>query len=406
MSKRIYLDNSATTPVDPKVLEVMLPYYKEKFGNAGSVHSFGQEAVEGVDNARGQVAEFLGSKYKEVVFTSGATESNNMVLRGVIKAFGAMKPTEDRNKIFHIITTNIEHPAILEPCRELEKLGWAEVTYLEVDEKGLISLKELEAEIKDNTVLVSIMYVNNEVGVIQPIKEIGKLLKKVNKDRSEVGKSKIYFHTDAVQATNYCNCNVDYLNVDFMSLSAHKIYGPKGIGALYVREGSLISPSIVGGHQEYNLRSGTLNVPGIVGLGKACELLMTDEHKEDNQRLQKLRDKLWKELSKMDKVQLNGDIEKRVPSNLNVSFKGAEGESMLLKLDMEGIAVSTGSACSSGSLSPSHVLLALGLPAEICHASLRITLGRFTTEEDIDYVIKKLPGLVDGIRKITPKEFK
>jgi len=381
---KAYFDHSATTPLDPEVFKEMKPYFYETFGNASSIHAFGQEAMAAVDESREIVADFLGSKTNEIFFTSGATESDNLVILGLAKAGE------------HIITSKIEHPAILEPCREMEKRD-IEVTYIDVSSKGLVSVEEIKKAIKENTRLVSIMYVNNEIGTIQPIAEIGELIKELNKSR----KNKIYFHTDAVQAANYCKMKVDELGVDLLSLSGHKIYGPKGIGVLYKRAGVPLNPIQFGGHQEKGLRPGTLNVPGIVGLGKAIELILKEE--DSNQKIKKLRDKLVSEILKIiPNSQVNGDLKKRVPGNAHFSFYGVEGESLLLLLDQEGIAVSTGSACSSGSLEPSHVLMSLGMEPLLAHGSLRVTLGKFNTEADIDYLIKALPGIVASLRKMSP----
>ncbi|MFA6410949.1 MAG: cysteine desulfurase family protein [Candidatus Buchananbacteria bacterium] len=382
--KKVYFDHSATTPVDQQVLEKVVPYFSEIFGNASSIHGFGQQAIAAVDDAREIIADFFGCKTKEVIFTSGASESDNLVILGL------PKPGD------HIITSKIEHPAILEPCREMEKRG-VEVTYLAVNKQGLIEIESVKKVIKENTKLISIMYVNNEIGTIQPIAEIGQLVKELNQTRKE----KIYFHTDAVQATNYCEMNVDKLGVDLISISGHKIYGPKGIGALYKRLGTPLLPIQFGGHQESGVRPGTLNVPGIVGLGWAVKLVTLDQKK--NNEIKKLRDYLIQGVLKNIKQSwVNGDLAKRVPSNAHFSFKGIEGESLLLLLDQEGIAVSTGSACSSGSLEPSHVLLALGLDPLSAHGSLRVTLGKFNTKPEVDYFLEKLPPIVEKLRKISP----
>jgi cysteine desulfurase len=404
--QKIYLDHSATTPIDPQVRKKIHPYLTEIFGNASSIHSFGQEALKGVDWAREQLANLFGSKFKEVIFTSGATESNNLALRGLVMAFKKAKPEMTP----HIITSKIEHPAILEVCQALVKEGLAEVTYVNVDNKGIVKIEEIKAAIKDNTILVSIMYVNNEIGTIQPIRKIGDLIAKENLKRTKSeGRSmkdvfnRIYFHTDAVQAVNYLPLKAEYIKADFITISGHKIYGPKGVGALYVKEGSPLKSTTFGGHQEYNIRPGTYNVPGIVGLGAAVELINKSKLEIDNEKIKKLRDKLLNGLvKKISDTQINGDLEKRVPANLNISFLGAEGESMLLMLDMEGIAVSTGSACASGSLEPSHVLRAMGIPAEDCHASIRFTLGKETTVKEIDRVIEALPPIVKRLREMSP----
>jgi len=383
MSKS-YFDYSATTPVDPEVLEEMLPYFSDEFGNASSIHFYGQKAMFAVDNAREKIADFLNCKTSEVFFTSGATESDNIIIFGLAKSGD------------HIITSKIEHPAILEPAKKLEKNG-VEVTYIDVNSKGLVSVEDIKKSIKENTRLISIMYVNNEIGTIQPIAEIGKLIKDLNKDR----KNKIYFHTDAVQAANYCEMDVENLGVDLVSLSGHKIYGPKGIGVLYKKTGTPVKPIAFGGHQEKGVRPGTLNTPGIVGVGKAIELI--SENKKENKRIKELRDNLIDGILKaIPKSQVNGDLEKRVPANAHFSFYGVEGESLLLLLDQEGIAASTGSACSSGSLEPSHVLMSLGIDVLLAHGSLRITLGKYNTQEDIDYLIKTLPPIVEKLRKMSP----
>ena len=427
--QKIYLDHSATTPVDPQVLKKMQPYLTDIFGNASSAHSFGQEAMKGVDWAREQLAQLFGCKFKEIIFTSGATESNNLVLQGLLAAFrknkeqsASAKATADKGK-FHIITSKIEHPAILEPCQELVKQGLAEVTCVGVNKLGLVNLPEIKKAIKANTILVSIMYVNNEVGTIQPIKEIGRMIEKVNKERSKKHETenkkfgvfdRVYFHIDAVQAVNYCEMRADFLKADLMTISGHKIYGPKGVGALYIRENTPLKSVTFGGHQEYNIRPGTYNVAGIVGLGAAVELVNNEKFASADPatmlrmtasavKIKKLRNDLIEGLKKkIPNIQLNGDLENRVPSNANISFENAEGESMLLMLDLEGIAVSTGSACASGSLEPSHVLRAMEIPADICHASLRFTLGKGTTKKEIDKVIEILPKIVARLRQMSP----
>jgi cysteine desulfurase len=400
MRNKIYFDHSATTPVDPEVLRAMMPYLQDNFGNASSAHSFGQEAMKGVDSAREIIAEFLGAKPKEIIFTSGATESDNLVIQGVIKA---VKDKHGDKKI-HIITSAIEHPAILEPCHELEKTG-VKVTYLPVGSDGLVSVEEVQKSITEETVLISIMYVNNEVGTIQPISEIGDLVKIARTKRAQADNTMpLIFHTDAVQAINYCNCKVNELGVDLMSISGHKIYGPKGIGALYAREGTPIRPIQIGGHQERGIRSGTLNTIGIVGLGKAIELVSRKQSSiAELRRIRELRDKLIASILKIiPESHVNGDLEKRVPSNAHFSFTNVEGESILLMLDLEGIAVSTGSACASGSLAPSHVLMAMGIPEEVAHGSLRVTLGRFTTEKEIDTLLEVLPSIIKKLRGMSP----
>jgi len=393
MPGKVYLDHSATTPVDRRVLKKMLPYFSEKFGNASSVHCFGQEPRQAIEKAREKVAQFFGCKNYEIIFTSGATESNNLVIKGVVDYH-----LENGKKLsdLHIITSQIEHPAILEPLKDLKKRG-LKVTFLPVDRKGLVSVAKFRASVTGKTILATIMYVNNEVGTIQPIKELGHVIKKLNQKR----KQPILFHTDAVQAVNYVNCKVKNLGVDFLSLSGHKIYGPKGIGALYIREGASLVSQQLGGHHEYNIRAGTHAVPSIIGLAEAINLVKGS--KASNARIKKLRDYLKDEIiKKIPQVVVNGDMVKRVPANLNVCFKNAEGESILMMLDMAGIAVSTGSACSSGSLEPSHVLMAMGVPKDIAHGSIRFTLGKDTTKADIDHAIKHLVSVVKKLREMAP----
>jgi cysteine desulfurase len=393
--KKVYLDYAATTPVDPVVFGVMKPYFSEKFGNAMSIHSFGQEALGAVDKARKQMADFFGCIPSEIIFTSGATESNNLVMKGVLRAYYSKFKTKP-----HIITTAFEHHCVLDACKSVEKEGLAEVSFVKPDGNGLIKIKDIEKAIKSNTILLSIMYVNNEIGTVQPIAEIGKMIKKINSGLS-VDKFKILFHTDATQAINYFECNADKLNVDLLSMSAHKIYGPKGMGALYIRKGTPIRKIQDGGDQEYKMRAGTQNVPGIIGLGKAIELV-TRNSQSDTKKITALRDYLIKKVLKdIPKSSLNGSQIKRSPNNANFSFENIEGEGLLLSLDMEGFACSTGSACSSGALSPSHVLLSMGLTPEQAHSSLRVTLGKHTTKRDLDSFIKSLKSIVNRLRKIS-----
>ncbi|MFA5076374.1 MAG: cysteine desulfurase family protein [Patescibacteria group bacterium] len=393
LKNRIYLDCAATTPVDPIILKAMLPYFSNNFGNASSIHHFGQAALAGVDLARDQLAKFLGCQAKEIIFTSGASEADNLAVQGVIKA-------SPYGKKSHIITSRIEHPAVLETCKSLEKQGLAQVSYVGVNKKGLVEVGAIRKLIKPTTVLVSIMYVNNEIGTIQPIAQIGKMITGKNQGR----KNKIYFHTDAVQAANYLDCQVDPLGVDLLSLSGHKIYGPKGVGALYIRLGTAIKHYTYGGEQEFGLRPGTLNTAAIVGFGKAVELIRTKDRVRANQQIRKNRDLLSKGiLARIKDIKINGDLIKRVPSNLNVSFKNVEGESLLLMLDLVGISVSTGSACASGALSASPILLALGLSHSDAHGSLRFTLGQDVTTSDINKVVAVLPSLVKKLRQIAPK---
>jgi cysteine desulfurase len=380
----IYLDHSATTPVDEKVLKEMLPYFSLKFGNYSSLHSFGREAYFAVEKAREIISKNLNCSKEEIIFTSGSTESNNLALKGFIPSLKGVP---------HIITTQVEHDAILEPCRQLERKG-VEVTYLPVEKNGTVDPDKVLKAIKKNTVLVSIMYVNNEVGSINPIKEIGELIKNKNKN--------IVFHVDATQAINFLTCDVKELGVDMMSLSSHKIYGPKGVGLLYIKKGIKLEPMQAGGHQERSIRSGTINIPGIVGFGKAIELVSKEKEK-NNKKISKLRDYFVKKvIDTIPDIILNTDIEKSVPSHANFCFIGAEGESILLYLDIEGIAVSTGSACASGSLEPSHVLLAMGVQKEVAHSSIRFTFGKNNTKEEVDYALQVLPVAIKKLRDINP----
>ena len=381
--KKVYLDYAATTPTDLEVLAAMQPYFFEKFGNASSLHAYGQEAKKALEDSRDSLAAFIGAKPEEIVFTSGGTESDNFALLGVAYAL--------EKKGNHIITSVIEHHAISEPAKLLEKRGF-EVTYLGVDKDGLVSVNDLKKAITDKTILISIMHANNEIGTIQPIGELAKIAR-------EKG---IYFHTDAVQTVGHIPLNVDELNVDLVSLSGHKFYGPKGVGALYIRKGTRIETFMRGGDQERGRRASTQNITGIVGLAKAiqlCQKKMGNEMSFQNT----LRDKLIKEIPvRIPEVRLNGHPTQRLPNNVNFSIKYIEGESMLLSLDMLGIACSTGSACTSSSLEPSHVLLAIGLDHETAHGSLRITLGRWTKESDIDYLLEKLPPIVQKLRAMSP----
>lgn len=381
--KNIYLDHAATTPVRKEVLDAMLPYFSEKFGNPSTIYSYGRDTKSAVEEAREKVAKALGAQPKEIFFTGSGTEADNWAVKGVAYA--------NRQKGKHIITTNIEHHAILHTCQYLESDGF-DVTYLPVDENGLVTADQVRAAIRPDTILISIMFANNEIGTIQPIAEIGKVAK-------EKG---IYFHTDAVQAVGNVAIDVNELNIDLLSLSGHKFYGPKGVGALFVRKGVKITNFMHGGAQERGRRASTENVPAIVGLGRAIELAMQDMD-ECNKKLIALRDKTIAEVEKrIPFVKLNGDRQKRLPGNVNFSFEFIEGESLLLLLDMKGVAASSGSACTSGSLDPSHVLLAIGLPHEKAHGSLRITFGRENTEEDVDYLVEILPGIVQRLRDMSP----
>ena len=381
--RRIYLDHAATTPTRPEVVKAMLPYFTDAFGNPSSIYSYGQEARGAVEEARTKVAELFGARSEEIIFTSGGTEADNYALKGAAYA--------NERKGNHIITTSIEHHAVLEVCKFLEGRG-LKITRLPVDKYGLVDPDDVKRAITDKTILISVMHASNEVGTIEPISKIGKMAKE----------AEIYFHTDAVQAVGHIPVNVDELKVDLLSISAHKLYGPKGVGALYVRKGTRLVPLIQGGGQENRRRAGTENVPAIVGLGKAIELAGQTMNREP-EWLSYLRDKLIEGLvERIDNIRLNGHPWKRLPNNVNVSVDFVEGESILLNLDLEGICASTGSACSSSSLEPSHVLLALGLSPEQAHGSLRFTFGRENTEEDMERVLEVLPGIVAKLRAMSP----
>jgi len=403
--QNIYLDHSATTPIDKKVLDAMMPYLQNKFGNPSSIHQLGRDAMDGVDIARAQVATFLNSKPDEVVFTSGATEANNLAIKGLVKAL--LRQQDDKYcGSFHIITSTIEHHAVLESYKELGEEG-IEVTYIPVQQNGVIDCKKIKNAIRDNTILISIMYVNNEVGTIQPIGEIGRMIKKINKEKTKnknaKSSSKIYFHTDATQAVNFLNCNTQKLGVDLLSFSGHKIYGPKGVGVLFVKKGAPLVSMQKGGHQENNLRSGTLNVPGIVGLGQAIALLKENLAAKNNNKIAKLRDMLITGIqNNIPDCVINSDLPTVAPSHAHICFLGVEGETILLSLDAYGIAVSTGSACSSKDLRASHVLLAMGISPETAHSSIRFSLGKNNTVEEIQKVLKVLPPIIQKFRKISP----
>ena len=388
--KRVYLDYAATTPTHPDVVRAMLPYFTDSFGNPSSIYSYGQEAKGAIEEAREKVAAIIGAREDEIVFTSGGTEADNFAIKGT--AFAHQNEFAHQNKRNHIITSAIEHHAVLETCHFLERRGFS-LTYLPVDEYGLVDQTELKEAITDNTVLVSIMHANNEIGTIQPIKELAVIAR-------EAG---AYFHTDAVQTVGHIPINVDELGVDLLSISAHKLYGPKGVGALYVRKGTRrLVPFMHGGGQERNRRGSTENVPAIAGFGKAAEIAR-QEMPEEGPRLTILRDCLIKRiLEQIEDTRLNGHPVNRLPNNVNVSISYVEGESMLLNLDLEAICASTGSACSSSSLEASHVLLALGLAHEQAHSSLRFTMGKWTTEEDIDRVMETLPQIVAKLRAMSP----
>ncbi|MFC2048387.1 cysteine desulfurase NifS [Chloroflexota bacterium] len=380
---RIYLDYAATTPTHPEVVKAMLPYFSETFANPSSIYSCGQEAKEAIEAARANVARLIGARDEEIVFTSGGTEADNFALEGVAFA--------NESKGNHIITTSIEHHAVLETCKFLEKRGFL-VTYLPVDEYGMVDPSQVKKTITSKTILISVMQANNEMGTIEPIAEIGKIAK-------EAG---VYFHTDAVQAIGHIPIDVNKLGVGLLSMSAHKLYGPKGMGALYIRKGTKLIPFMHGGEQERKRRASTENVPGIVGFGKAVELAQ-QEMDEEAGREARLRDQLIKGLlEQINHARLNGHPQKRLPNNVNMSFEFVEGESILLNLDLEGICVSTGSACSSSSTEPSYVLLAMGLPPEQAHSSLRLTLGKWTTEEDINRVLEVLPRIIAKLRAMSP----
>lgn len=381
--KNIYFDNAATTKLDDEVLKEMLPYLKDNYGNPSSIYKLGREARKAIEDSREKIAKVLNCKANEIYFTAGGSESDNTAIKGIAKA--------NKKRGNHIITSKIEHPAVLETCKQLEKEGF-EITYISVDEKGIVDLEELKKSIKPTTILITIMFANNEIGTIQPIEEIGKIAKENN----------IYFHTDSVQAVGSIKIDVQKLKIDSLSLSGHKFYGPKGVGALYVKTGVPFEKFISGGHQERNKRAGTENVAGIVGIGKAIELAY-ENLDEYNKKIKELRDYYVKQVEeKIPYIKINGDMEKRLPGNSNISFRFIEGEGLLLNLDLKGICASSGSACTSGSLDPSHVLLAIGLPHEIAHGSLRVSIGKYNTKEEIDYLIENLMEIVTRLREMSP----
>jgi cysteine desulfurase len=383
MNKPIYMDYAATTYTKPEVLEEMIPYFTQFYGNPSSIYSISRETKKALDKARMRVAKAINADPNEIYFTGGGSEADNWAIKGIAFAH--------QNKGNHIITTTIEHHAVLHACEYLEKHGF-EVTYLDVDAEGVIRLEDLKNAIKENTILVTMMMANNEIGSIQPVKEIGEICRE----------RKIFFHTDAVQAVGHIDVDVKAMNIDLLSLAAHKFYGPKGVGALYIKRGIKIHNLVHGGGQEKNRRAGTENVAGIVGLGKALELAV-ENLPEHNKRLTYLREKLIDGLLSIPHTRLNGPKgEKRLPGNANVCFRFIEGEAILLMLDAMGICASSGSACTSGSLDPSHVLLAIGLPHEIAHGSLRLSLGDGTTEEEVDYVLKTVPSIVQRLRDMSP----
>lgn len=379
----IYFDNAATTKLDERVLEAMLPFLRNEYGNASSIYSLGRDAKMAIEDARKKVADILNCKMQEIFFTSGGSESDNTIIKGIARA--------NKCKGKHIITSKIEHPAVLESCKDLENEGF-EITYISVLEDGIIDLEELKSSIREDTILISVMFANNEIGTIEPIKEIGKIAKE----------NKIIFHTDAVQAIGNIKIDVKDLNIDALSLSAHKFYGPKGVGAFYLRSGIKCDKYISGGHQERDKRAGTENVAGIVGLGKAIELVY-DDFLESNQKIKDLRDYYLKQIKeKISYVIINGSMEKRLPGNGNVSFRFVEGDSLLINLDLVGICASSGSACTSGSLDPSHVLTAIGLDSDTARSSLRISIGKNNTKEEVDFLINNLVEIVNRLRTMSP----
>ncbi|MGI8543066.1 MAG: cysteine desulfurase NifS [Aridibacter sp.] len=389
MFRRVYLDNSATTPIDREVVEAMLPFLTEKFGNASSIHFFGQEARGAVDKARHQAAELINARQNQIVFTSGGTESNNLAIRGFCEA------NDSYGK--HIITSEIEHPAVKNVCEILEKRGF-EITYLPVYEDGIIKIEDLRKAVRTETILVSIMTGNNEIGTIQPVAEIGEIVRELR----EQGQ-KIRFHTDAVQAVGKIPVDVETIGCDLLSISGHKINAPKGIGALFVGRGVRLQNQNLGGHQERERRGGTENVAQIVALGKACEIARKNLS-ENYEHLKNLRDAFEKAvLEKIPHTKINGNLHKRLPHVSNISFEFVEGEGLLINLDLQGIAVSTGSACSSGSLEPSPVILALGEDEKLARGAVRFSFGRFNTDEDVEYVLKALPKAVENLRKLSPQ---
>jgi cysteine desulfurase len=411
MFRRIYLDNSATTAIDPEVLEAMMPYLTGKFGNASSIHYFGQETRSAVDKARHQVAALLNARPNEIIFTSGGTESNNLAIRGLIEA-RVSSPTVTESRVsnptvregpsphVHIITSAIEHPAVKEVCADLEKTG-CEVTYLPVYENGLVKIEDVKNAVKENTVLISIMTANNEIGTLQPVQEIGKLVRELKGNGH-----KIWFHTDAVQAVGKMPVDVEEIGCDLLSISAHKIHAPKGIGSLYVRRGTRLHTQNIGGRQERGIRAGTEPVAQIVALGKAAELA-GQRLTENAENLRLMRDDLEQRVfEKIEGSLLNGDRDNRLPNISNISFSGIEGEGLLINLDMQGIAVSTGSACSSGSLEPSPVIRALGRQEDLARGAIRFSLGRDNTPEDIDRLLEILPASVENLRRLAPQSVK
>lgn len=400
--KTIYLDHAATTPLDPRVLEAMQPYFTEDFGNPSSFHSVGMRAKDAVAEARGTVARLLGGHEDEILFTSGGTESDNLAVMGVVGYWSGKWRVESGKSeteiLPHVVTSAVEHHAVLEPLMAMDRKKEIELTIIGVNREGRVSVEEVMSAIKPNTVLISIMTANNEIGTIQPIAEIGREILKWRKAKETAFP---YLHTDACQATGFLDLNVEKTHVDLLTLNGSKMYGPKGVGVLFVRRGVKIRPMFIGGGQEKNLRSGTENVPGIVGLAKAFALVQA-EREEEGIRLSTLRDRLAQGLLAIPKTILNGHPTERLPNSVNISFLDIEGEAAVLYLDAEGIMVSTGSACASTSLDPSHVILATGLSYEAAHGSIRFTLGHSTTQEDVDYVIEKMPAIVERLRMMSP----
>jgi len=389
MKKAIYLDYAATTPIDPRVWRALQPYFIRQFGNTMSLHSFGQAAKQVLEDCRQKMADFIGATAEEIIFTSSATESNNLALKGIAWA--------NRHQGRHIIISSIEHPCVLESAHWLARQGF-KITKLPVDQWGLVKINELKKALKKETILVSIIHASNEIGTIQPIAEIGRIIRDFNRRHPQ---SRVYFHTDAAQSFGKIPLNVDQMNLDLLTASSHKIYGPKGAALLYVRKGTNLEPILHGGGQEFGLRSSTINLPAIVGFTLAAQIYQKEREKE-NKRLIKLRDKLIKGiLNAVPEAHLNGHSTKRLANNVNFWFKGVEGESLVMQLDLKGVAVSTGSACSSAKLEPSHILLAIGLKPEQAHGSLRISLGRWTTDKEINYLLKILPPIVERLREIS-----
>ncbi len=379
--ENVYFDNSATTRIDEEVLREIMPFFKENYGNASSIYKLGRTSKKAIEESREKIAKAINANPEDIYFTAGGSESDNTIIKGIAHF--------NKNKGNHIVTSKIEHPAVLETCKQLEQEGF-EVTYINVNNNGIIDLEELKKSITENTILISIMFANNEIGTIQPIKEIGEIARK----------HKIVFHTDAVQAIGSVPIDVKKLNIDSLSMSAHKFYGPKGIGALYVKNGIKFRKLIAGGHQEKDKRAGTENVAGIVGMGKAIEIA-TNNIAGHNEKIQKLRDYYISEIKeKIPNIKINGDLEKRLPGNANISFESIKGDSLLFNLDLKGICASSGSACSSGSIDPSHVLKAIKAPENFLNNSLRISIGKYNTKEEVDYLIKNLIEVVNRLREI------